>query len=79
MEMSTEITLNTVKNSNGELLTGKLWRKNHELFNDLPFHTDIPRMDEIAGPLQKALEEGSLEVSYRALLVVRPLSISFHH
>jgi hypothetical protein len=77
--MSTEITLNTVKSSNGEILTGKLWRKDHKFFKDLPFYTDIPRMDEIAGPLREALGEGSVEGSYGALLVVRRLSISCHH
>jgi len=62
---------NTIKNSNGEILTGKLWRKSHSFFTDLPFYTEIPRMDEIAGPLQSALSEGGQEGCYMAMLVVR--------
>lgn len=62
---------NTIKNSNGEILTGKLWRKSHRFFADLPFYTEIPRMDEIAGPLQSALSEVGQEGCYMATLVVR--------
>jgi hypothetical protein len=62
---------NTVKNSKGEILTGKLWRKNHSFFNDLPFYTEIPRLDEISGPLQCALSEGGREGCCMATLVVR--------
>jgi hypothetical protein len=62
---------NTVKNGDGEILTGKLWRKSHPFFNDLPFYTEIPRMDDMAGPLESALGEESREGCYRAMLVVR--------
>jgi len=68
---------NTVKCSNGEILTGKLWRKQHSFFHDLPFYSDVLRMDEIAGPLQKALGDVSQEGCYKALLVVKQLSIQF--
>jgi len=61
---------NTVQHSNGELLTGRLWRKSLPYFDNLPFYSNIPRMDEIPGPLQKALDQGSQE-GYSALLVVR--------
>ena len=57
--------MNTVKN--GETLTGRLWWKNHSFFNDLPFYSNIPRMDDIAIPLQQALSESS----YYFLLIVR--------
>ena len=59
--------MNTVKNSNGETLMGRLWWKNHSFFNDLPFYSNIPRMDDIAIPLQQALSESS----YYILLIVR--------
>ena len=72
MEVSIQ---NTVKDSNGEILTGSRWRKNYPFFNTLPFHSDIPRMDDIAGPLEKALGERSLVGSFGALLVVRRLAI----
>ena len=56
---------------NGETLTGKLWRKSDSVFTELPFYTEIPRMDEMAGPLQGALGDGSQEGCFRAMLVVR--------
>ena len=59
--------MNTVKNLNGETLTGRLWQKNHSFFIDLPFYSNIPRMDDIAIPLQQALSESS----YYILLIVR--------
>ena len=59
--------MNTVKNLNGETLTGRLWWKNHSFFNNLPFYSNIPRMDSIAIPLQQALSESS----YYILLIVR--------
>jgi len=63
--------LNTSLHSSGEILTGKLWRNDHQFFNGLPFYSNIPRMDEIAGPLQKALCEVNREGCYVSLLVVR--------
>jgi hypothetical protein len=64
---------NIVKLSNGEILTGKLWRLDHPLFLELPFYSNIVRMAEIEGPLQKALGEVSGDGGYIALLVVSPL------
>lgn len=69
--------LNTVEHSNGEILTGKLWRTCHAFFNDLPFYSNIPRMEEIASPLQKALGEDDLEGCYRELLVVSRRAVSY--
>jgi hypothetical protein len=63
-------TQNTIKISSGDLLTGKLWRKSHPFFNDLPFHCDVARMDEIAGTLEKVFREGSLVGTYTELLLV---------
>jgi hypothetical protein len=57
----------TVIAPNGEVLTGKTWRKQHSFFNDLPFYTNIPRMDKLAGPLQIALGDDGC---HRTLLVV---------
>ena len=63
---------NTVITSNGEILTGKLWRKNHPFLKELPFYCDILKMDDIADSLQAAFGERSLEgVCYCALLVIR--------
>jgi hypothetical protein len=59
------------RDSNGEILTGRLWRKNHSFFKNLPFYSDIPRMDEIASTLQNALGERCLEGCYGALLLVK--------
>jgi hypothetical protein len=47
--------MNTIIQSNGDILTGKAWRKQHPHFHRLPFYTNIPSMDEMAGPLQTAL------------------------
>jgi len=47
----------TIRLSDGQLLTGRLWRKSHSFFNNLPFFSDIPRMDEMAGPLETALAD----------------------
>jgi hypothetical protein len=66
----TEMSIqNTVKHYNGETLTGKLWRKSHTFFKDLPFYTEIPRMDDIEGPLRSALSKGW--EGYRVMMVVR--------
>ena len=68
MAMSTQ---NITYLKNGETLTGKLWRKIHSFFIELPFYTEIPRMDEMVGPLQGALGDGSQGGCFRAMLVVR--------
>jgi hypothetical protein len=62
---------NTVINLNGEILTGKLWRKDLSFFNTLPFYTNIPMLDNITGPLEKVFGDVSQEGGSGALLVVR--------
>lgn len=43
----------------GQALTGRLWRNRYSsFFKLLPFYSDIPRMDEMSGPIQHALVEG---------------------
>jgi hypothetical protein len=67
---------NTVEHSNGEILTGRLWRKHHSFFNDLPFYSNIPRKDDIADSLREAFGEAAKEEGcYRALLVVSRLTL----
>ena len=67
---------NTVKHSNGETLTGRLWRKDHPFFKDLPFYSNILRADEIEGSLRLAFGERAQEENcYCALLVVSRLAI----
>jgi hypothetical protein len=61
----------TSKNLNGDILTGKLWRKDTSIFNALPFYTNIPRMDDIAESLLEAVHEDSREGSCSSWLVVR--------
>jgi hypothetical protein len=56
-----------VKRANSEILTGRLWRKNHSLFNKLPFYSDIPRSDDIGVDLLKRL---SPDEWYASSLVV---------
>lgn len=58
---------NTIKHSSGEILTGKLWRRDNPLFNRLPFHSDIPGVNEIGGWLEEALSQ---KEGYKAILVV---------
>jgi len=62
--------LNTIKNSSGEVLTGKLWRQESSLFSNLPFHSNIMGMDEITRPLQEALSICMSEEWHNELLVV---------
>jgi hypothetical protein len=59
---------NTVKDLNGEILTGRVWRKYQTFFGHLPFYTNVPRMEEIDVPMQ------SLECGYKDLLMVCQLS-----
>jgi len=61
---------NTVIHSNGQLLTGKLWRMDHPFFNDLPFYSDILRMDNIGEELRRSL---SMDEWYGVMLVVSNL------
>jgi len=64
--------MNTVIHSSGELLTGKVWRKEHSFFNTLPFYSNIPRMEEMAGPLKSSLSaDGDGHIGhFHSLLVV---------
>jgi hypothetical protein len=62
---------NIVIHASGEILTGRLWRRDLSLFNSLPFYTDIPRMDEMAGPLEKALADINGKGPFFTLLLVR--------
>jgi hypothetical protein len=59
---------NTTRHSNGEILTGRLWRKEHALFQNLPFYSNLPRMDEMPGPLEGAF--GQMERYIKVLLIV---------
>lgn len=68
---------NFTKSSEGDILTGKLWRKNHGFFRDLPFYCNIPRMEEIEGPLQEALSLGKVEEWRIQLLEVSKLGIAY--
>jgi hypothetical protein len=62
---------NIIVLSNGELLTGKVWRKEHPLIKNLPFYSNIPRMDEMAGPLKISLSDEDGHIGcFRSLLVV---------
>jgi hypothetical protein len=61
----------TVKHSSGADLTGKLWRKDNPSFCDLPFYSNIPRMDEMAESLGVALCHGDGEELFKKLLIVR--------
>ena len=61
---------NTIRDSTGEILTGKIWRKHHGFLKDLPFYSNIPRMDEMAPSLLGALGEHRLEKVCVEVLVV---------
>ena len=71
--------LNTVKHSNGEVLTGRLWRLDTPYFNALPFFSNITLMDEMAGPLQRYFSQGGQEGSYGDLLIVSFFIISWRN
>jgi hypothetical protein len=60
---------NTILHSNGEILTGRLWRKSHSFFKDLPFYSNIVRMDEMTGALVNADDDGR-ERCYKTMLFV---------
>ena len=72
---------NTVKHSSGEVLTGKLWRKDHAFFKDLPFYSNIPRMEEMGGPLEDglSLRGGGCEDDWCNMLLVVCESQMFIH
>jgi hypothetical protein len=71
------MTTITVKDFSGNILTGKLWRKRHRFFNDLPFYSNIPRMDEMAGALLEAFGHQGLDNFCMDLLVVRQRKCAF--
>ena len=68
--------LNTIKNSSGEVLTGKLWRKESSLFSNLPFHSTIMGMDKITRPIQEALSISMSEEWHNELLVISNVLIT---
>jgi hypothetical protein len=61
---------NTIKDSTGEILTGKLWRKRHGFFKTLPFYSNIPRMEDMATSLQGALGQHRSDIACVAAFVV---------
>jgi hypothetical protein len=68
--LPTQMLRNTIQDSNGQILTGQIWRQHHGFLKNLPFHTNIPRMEEIAGALQGALGQDRLEKSFIEVLLV---------
>jgi hypothetical protein len=62
--------MNAIVHSNGEILTGRLWREGHPYFKELPFHSDIARLDEMVGPMY-----GGREGDFKALLFVSSFGI----
>jgi selenocysteine lyase/cysteine desulfurase len=65
--------MNTVRHSSGDLLTGKLWRKDHTFISQLPFYSNIARMDDIAAALETVHWEGS----FKTLLLVSFTNIAY--
>ena len=63
--------MNIVLDSNGEIITGKLWRKKYPAFNKMPFFSSIPLKDEMGRPLKEALAEVGQEGFFAELLIVR--------
>jgi hypothetical protein len=71
------LSKNTVKNANGEILTGRLWRKSQPFVRRLPFHSNLPRMEEMAAPLEGAFDGfDDAEGSIKLLLIVSLFLIS---
>jgi hypothetical protein len=66
---------NTVVLPNGQFLTGRIWRNGIQLFQNLPFYSNINRMEELAGHIVDADDDGR-DGCYKALLVVRSLPIA---
>jgi hypothetical protein len=61
---------NIIRDSTGEILTGKIWRKRHGFFASLPFYSNIPRMEEMEGSLLAALGQQGSQSFAVSLLVV---------
>jgi hypothetical protein len=68
---------NTVKHPSGEILTGKIWRKEHHFLKNLPFYSGIPQMDAMDKSLEDALDKSYVSDLYKVLLVVCKLSSVF--
>lgn len=65
--------VNTVQQLNGQVLTGKIWRKEHPFFKDLPFYSTIPTADDIGAAVRGSI---SCEEWYGSLLEVSNLALS---
>jgi len=63
--------MNTVIQTNGEILTAKVWRKQNAYFPSLPFYSHIPSMDDMAVALKVTLSDCSEHEPFCASLVVR--------
>jgi hypothetical protein len=59
--------INIVVHSNGEVLTGRLWRKDHAFLHTLPFYSNIAKVDDLAALLVDSFPEGL----FKTLLIVR--------
>ena len=55
---------------NGTILTGNKWRKEHSSLHTLPFHSNIPRMDNLAKSFRNSFSSDHEAFSFSALLVV---------
>lgn len=64
--------MNTTRHSSGEILTGRLWRKENAVIRQLPFYSKIAGIDNLADPFEVACGDGS----FKTLLIVR-LILSF--
>jgi hypothetical protein len=66
----------TLTLENGELLTGRTWRKANQLFTALPFFTHLLRADDnIVEPLQNALAVSTLDRRVKEGLIVCHIQI----
>jgi hypothetical protein len=67
--------MNTITHSTGEVLTGRLWRKEHSFFPSLPFYSNIPRIDDMTEALKTPQAEDN--GPFNALLLVGVLIVFF--
>jgi hypothetical protein len=65
--------MNTVKHSSGEILTGKLWRKDHGVMRQLPFYSNITGIDNLTALFEAACQEGSFKESLIVRFTLSPL------
>ena len=68
--LSIQMLCNTVRDSNGEILTGQIWRQRHGFFKNLPFYSNIPRMEDMSAALLGALGGNRLENPFIDVLLV---------